>query len=150
MKIFRGEMSLWKQLTDQNSLTRPGGLLDPRPTSYAIGFRLLFIGFITYFIFFNADSISANFLGWLKNPKYWFISDAPWDALPADARRHHFYAYIFLFVNVFLAFLHFFSVWHFRRRARKSAEGQWYDKPGLTKADLYGKARQNDDHHPMR
>ena len=138
MKIFRGEMSLWKQLTDQNSMTGQGGLLDPRQTSYRAGFTLLASGLIAYFFYFNTDSMSANFMGWLHNPKYWFVSDAPWNALPPDARRHHFYAYVFLFVFTFLAFWHFFSVWSTRRRARKSAKGQWYDKPGLTKDDLYG------------
>lgn len=144
MKLLRGNLSLWKQLTDKKSMTSPGGLLDSRPISYKPGFVLLASGFVAYFIYFNADSMSANFMGWLHNPKYWFISDVAWNRLPPDARRHHFYAYVFLFVFVSLALSHFFSVWSTRRRARKSAEGQWYDRADLTKEDLYG---PSDDLH---
>ena len=51
MKLFKGEMSLWKQLTNGKLITSPGGILDPRPTSYKPGLVLLFSGFFTYFVF---------------------------------------------------------------------------------------------------
>ena len=140
MKIFKGEMSLWKQLTNGKLMKAPGGLADT--STYKAGFFVAFDGFLAYFFVWNIDSMVTNFSGWLHNPRYWFVSDAPWNDLPANARRHHFYAYVFLIFCLFLALLIFYNVWSTRRRARKSAQGQWYDNPGLSKEDLSGKPRQ--------
>ena len=145
MKLFKGKMSLWKQLTSNRLMDGPGGLMDTSTYKATIG--ALYIGLFTYFIFWNGDAMTDDFRLWLRNPKLWFLSTTPWHLLKPAVRRHHFYAYVFLIFGLFVACLSFYSVWSSRRRARKSTQGQWYDKPDLTNEDLCGKGsdRRNEE-----
>ena len=136
MKIFKGDMSLWKQLTDGKAMKAPGGMADV--SSYRSALFSAIDGLLGYFIFWNADAAIDNFSVWIKNPKSWFFPTTPWNLLEPAVRRHHFYAYAFLIFCSILSLLICCRIWFTRRRARKSAKGQWYDKPGLTKDDLYG------------
>lgn len=139
MRLFKGEMSLWKQLTNDKLLFGPGGLSDLATYKASIG--ALTVAFVAYFFFWNIDAMHANFGEWLKHPQTWVFT-VPGQVLTPDMRRHHFYAKFWLYLGLFLAGISFRDVWRARRRARKSAKGQWYDNPGLTKEDLYGKPRQ--------
>lgn len=138
MKIFKGRLPLWSQLTHGKAMRAPAGLAGA--SNYKSALLNAIVSFFGYFAFWNLDAINANFEYWVENPRSWFLPAVPWDLLGPAVRRHHVYAFAFLIVGWSLSFLMSYSVWSARRRARKSAQGQWYDKAGLTKEDLYGKS----------
>ncbi len=140
MKWFKGDMSVWAQLNDDNKLDGPGGLMDT--STYRHSAVMFFLGLFAYFFFWNCDAMSDDFWGWLHHPEHWLTSDIPWNELPAKVRRDHGYARIWMIICFFVSALSLFSVWISRRRARKSAKGQWYDKEDLTKDELYGRSSQ--------
>jgi hypothetical protein len=136
MKIFKGNMSLWAQLNDVRKMNGPGGIMDTSTYRAAIG--SIAIGMFSYFIFWNIEAMTKDFGGWLKEPSLWLYWSPPWSEPPGNIRKYHFYAIMWLILSAIVALFLATSVFLTRRRARKSAEGQWYDKSGLTKADLYG------------
>ena len=140
MKWFKGDMSVWKQLNSEKLMNGPGGLTDT--STYRAGVVMFFLGLFAYFAFWNGDAMYDDFWGWLHHPEHWLTSDVPWNELPANVRRHHGYAWTWMIICFFVSALSLFSVWTNRRRARKNAPGQWYDKPGLTKKELYGRSTQ--------
>ena len=136
MKLFKGEMSLWAQLNDVKKMNRPGGMMDP--LKYRTAVVCLILGG-AYFFFWDVVDMFANFYGWLHHPALWLHWSPPWHEPPGAIRKYHFYAILWLIWCVVLAVISVLYTWSVRRRARKSARGQWYDKPGLKKEDLYGK-----------
>lgn len=139
MKLFKGEMSLWAQLTDEKKMNGPGGFTDT--STYRAAVAGVILGAGMYFFFWNLVGMSGNFDDWLHHPALWLHWSPPWHEPSGAIRKYHFYALIWLFVGVGSGFVSFLGVWLTRRRARKSAQGQWYDRPDLTKEDLYGKPR---------
>ncbi len=126
MKLFKGEMSLWKQLNSEKLMNGPGGLTDVSTYKGAVG--VLVAGLLGYFIFWNGDAMSSNFYAWIKDPYAWFFS-VPGTVLTPAMRKHHFYAKFWLWAGIFSAGLGCYSVWLTRRRARKSAQGRLDDLP---------------------
>ena len=121
MKLFKGEMSLWKQLNSEKLMNGPGGLTDT--STYRAPIAAVILGIFAYLIFWNMDAMNKNFSEWLKHPLFWFIANSE-QILTSDRRKHYLYAKAWLFIFLVAAVLNFFNVWPSRRRTRKSRQKQ--------------------------
>ena len=114
-------------------------------TTFKEVWRAFFWGALAYLFFWNIDESDQIFDRLCHDPHALLFTRVPWKEPPGMLRQHHFYAWAWgLF---FLSLTRRLLVYAIRdmqrtRRARRSAVGQWYDRPDLTRDDLLGDAGQ--------
>ncbi len=120
--------SVWRRLYEWNP-NRPGGFTDP--STVRGRWRFLGVSIISTYIMWYFHEI----YGWIETSLGFQASPIN----PGDQAWSRVWAVIIGGGGAFGAFLAIFVISPIERyRARKSAKGQWFDRPDLTKEDLYG------------
>lgn len=139
-------MSRWARIKttlkrwDRSSHTGPGEIFDRR-TYRGPFFFLLFSCATTYFLW-QLDEIYA----WLMS-----VLGVPYEINRAKQSWAQLWALILGGMGVAGAIMGMIAIPLNRYRARKSAQGQWYDQPGLTAEELRGTSpREADNEQPSQ